>query len=535
MRAYLSVQLVILLIAGLIVSGVSRAAPPADLDARINAKMKELGVPGMAVSIVEDGKVVVAHGYGVRKLGSNDAVDADTIFPIGSVSKAFTSAALAVLVDQGKIGWDDKVIDHLPDFRMYDAWVTREMTIRDLLVHRSGLGLGAGDLMFVPRTSRSRADTVHALRYIKPATSFRSGYAYDNVLYVVAGQLIEAVTGQDWEHFVRENVFKPAGMSHSTSDTESRFANANRVHPHARLDGAIHGMGHQEMLDETQSLVATSVAPAGGVASSANDMARWIQVQLAHGAAPGADDAAPRIFSEAQSKEMWEPQVLMPISPYPGTLADATPQFSAYALGWDVQDYRGVKVLQHGGAVFGAQALIALVPGRNLGIALEINCEDSVVMVGLLNELLDHYLGEPKRDWIGDFATFKKNRMEAGVKALDESKSGKVNSKPSLPLAGYAGIYVDPWYGQIRIDRKKDGLHIDFTVSPGMAGKLEYYQYDTFRTRWDDRTLEPAYVTFALDGEGKVARITMKAVSPLADFSYDYQDLDFSPVSARDP
>ncbi|MEP6880916.1 MAG: DUF3471 domain-containing protein, partial [Dokdonella sp.] len=163
----------------------------------------------------------------------------------------------------------------------------------------------------------------------------------------------------------------------------------------------------------------------------------------------------------------------------------------------------------------------------------EINCEDSVVMVGLLNELLDHYLGEPKRDWIGDYATFKKDRMAAGVKALESFQSEKVKkSRPSLPLEGYAGIYADPWYGKIRIDKKKDGLHIDFTVSPGMAGKLEYYQYDTFRTRWDDRTLEPAYVTFALDGEGKVARIAMKAVSPLADFSYDYQDLDFKPVSA---
>lgn len=522
---------VIPVIAGLLFSGVSLAAPPVDLDARINAKMQELGVPGMAVSIVEDGRVVLARGYGVRKLGSNDAVDAETIFPIGSVSKAFTSAALAVLVDEGKIGWDDKVIDHLPDFRMYDAWVTREMTIRDLLVHRSGLGLGAGDLLFVPRTSRSRADTVHALRYIKPATSFRSGYAYDNVLYVVAGQLIEAVSGQDWEHFVAEHLFKPAGMTDSTSDTETRFATANRVHPHARLDGKIRGMGHQEMLDETQSLIATSVAPAGGVASSANDMARWIQVQLSHGAAPGVTQDAPRVFSEAQAKEMWEPQVPVAISNYPQPLADATPQFSAYALGWDVTDYRGVKILKHGGAVFGAQALIALVPSRNLGFAFEINCEDSVVMVGLLNELLDHYLGEPERDWIGDFATFKKNRMAAGVKALEGSQAEKVKSRPSLPLAGYAGSYADPWYGQIRIGNKKDGLHIDFTVSPGMTGLLEHYQYDTFRTRWDDRTLEPAYVTFALDAEGKVARVTMKAVSPLADFSYDYQDLDFKPVS----
>ncbi len=169
-------------------TGVSAfAAPPAAFDARIEALRNQVGVPGMAIAIVENGKVTLAKGYGVKKLGSPDPVDADTIFPTGSTGKAFTVADLAILVDQGKIGWDDKVIDHLPGFQMYDPWVTREMTIRDLLVHRSGLGLGAGDLLFVPRSNLSRAEAVKRLRYIKPATSFRSAYAYDNVLYMAAG------------------------------------------------------------------------------------------------------------------------------------------------------------------------------------------------------------------------------------------------------------------------------------------------------------------------------------------------------------
>src|SRR6187549_2378966 len=190
------VRPVVVMLATLFIACPALAEVPADLDAR-----------------VESGKPVLAKGYGVRKLGSPERVDADTIFPTGSTGKAITAAALAVLVDEGKIKWDDKVIDHIPWFRMYDAWVTNEMTVRDLLVHRSGLGLGAGDLMFIPTSSRSRADTVRALRHIKPATSFRSGYAYDNVLYSVAGQLIEEVTGQTWEVFVRERVLKPAGMA----------------------------------------------------------------------------------------------------------------------------------------------------------------------------------------------------------------------------------------------------------------------------------------------------------------------------------
>src|SRR5450631_3234826 len=217
----------------LLCTAAAFAAPPSGFESRVEMLRKEVGVPGMAIAIVEDDQVTLAKGFGTRALGSPEPIDADTIFPTGSTGKAFTVAALAVLVDQGKIGWDDKVIDHLPGFQMYDPWVTREMTIRDLLVHRSGLGLGAGDLLFVPRTNLSRAESVRRLRYIKPATSFRSGFAYDNILYMVAGQLIEAVTGETWEHFTAEHVLKPAGMLHSTSDPQSQFATANRAQPHA--------------------------------------------------------------------------------------------------------------------------------------------------------------------------------------------------------------------------------------------------------------------------------------------------------------
>lgn len=515
------------LAASLSMATLSVAAPPSELDARIRAVINEQGVPGMAVAIVEQGKVVHAKGYGVRKLGGNEPVDADTIFPIGSTGKAITTAALAVLVDQKKIGWDDRVIDHLPGFQMYDPWVTREITIRDLLVHRSGLGLGAGDLMFVPRTSLTRAESVRRLRYIKPATSFRSGYAYDNVLYMVAGQLIEAVSGQTWEVFVRDKVLKPAGMSVSTTDQDAFFATINRAQPHARLDGAFRGIGHQEVLNE-RDFLGRNGAPAGGVSASANDMGRWLAIQLAHGALPGKD--AVRLFSEDASREMWTPQVLMPIQQYPPPIADATPQFSSYALGWDVSDYRGVKTISHGGAVFGVQTMVLLIPDRQIGFALVINSEDGVVLRGIANELLDHYLGAPKRDWVADFATYKKDRVAKALVALASMKQDKKPSRPSLPVANYAGRYADSWYGPIEIGQQRGQLRIDFKQTPNMAGTLEHWQYDTFITHWDDRTIEPAYVTFALDANGSIERITMKPVSPLADFSWDYQDLLFTPA-----
>src|SRR5207249_3515132 len=213
------------------------AAPPENFDQRVESLRNSLGVPGVSIAIVENGRTVLAKGYGIRKLGRPEQVDRDTIFRTGSTGKAFTVAALATLVDRGKIKWDDKVIDHMPDFRMWDPWVTREMTIRDLLVHRSGLGLGAGDLLFVPNSDLSRKETVRRIRYLKPATSFRSGYAYDNILYMAAGQLIEEVSGETWEQYIRRHVFAPLGMNHST-DTDAEFmANPDHARPHSRSGG----------------------------------------------------------------------------------------------------------------------------------------------------------------------------------------------------------------------------------------------------------------------------------------------------------
>ena len=508
----------------------SQAAPPPGFEQRVEQLRKQFGVPGVTITIVENGQVTLAHGWGVRDITTNQPVDADTVFFTGSTGKAFTNAALATLVDQGKIKWDDRVIDHMPDFRMWDPWVTREMTIRDLLVHRSGLGLGEGDLLFLPNSTLSRKETVRRIRYLKPATSFRSGYAYDNILYMAAGQLIEEVSGETWEQYIHRHVFAPLGMNHST-DTDAEFqASADHARPHSRNSGPIHGLGAQSPLDE-DATIAQNAAPAGGLAISANDMGRWLLTQLGRGTIPGSDK---RLFSAEQADQMWSGVVPTPIRQFPAEFAATEPHFNEYALGWDLSDYRGVKIVGHDGAVLGSQATIALLPDKNIGIFIAANSEDGEIILGLRDELLDHYLGYPRAGWPEKFHNYKIGKLNAAAKQVQAAEAKPAAVGPSLPLDHYVGDYTDPWYGTIKVRQSGKGLAIEFPHSSGMEGPLTHYQYDTFRTNPALDWVEPAYVSFSIDADGKVDRVTMKPVSPSADFSWDYQDLLFTPTKTAE-
>lgn len=508
-------------------STAALAAPPAELDARIEALRKSADIPGMSVAIVEHGDPILMRGYGQRQVGGAK-VDADTIFMTGSTGKAVTVAALATLVDAGKLSWDDKVVDRLPGFQMYDAWVTREMTVRDLLVHRSGLGLGAGDLLFVPRSRRSRAAFVERLKYIKPATSFRSGFAYDNILYTVAGALIEAVSGETYEQYLQRHIYGPAGMRTATAGEGARLATDNRAMPYGRVGGPVRGLGPMRALDERDQLGEAST-PAGLLAMSANDLGKWIQLQLAHGrSASGA-----RVFSESSSAAMWDPQVIEPQGPQPVGLEGLKALFKTYALGWEVSDYGGERIVMHSGGVFGFITMVVLIPDRDVGFALTMNAEESPVLRGLTYELIDHYLGRPKVDWVARYTRYRDDRLGDALKAVTTSAVAPAKVGPSLPLTRYAGHYVDPWYGRMTIaPGGPSGLTLSFDDTPRMAGPLDHYQYDSFIVRFTDPGIEPAYVTFNIGAAGDIERIKLKPVSPTADFSFDYQDLDFAPVAA---
>jgi CubicO group peptidase (beta-lactamase class C family) len=299
---------------------LAQGTPPADIDNYVGQVMKAFDVPGLSVAIIKDGKVVLAKGYGVRKLGSPTPVDENTLFGIGSNTKAFTSAALASLVDAGKISWDDRVYERLPGFQMYDPYVSHEMTICDLLTHRSGMGLGEGDLLFWPHTTFTREDIIYRLRFMKPASSFRSRFAYDNLLYMTAGQIILAVTGKSWDDYVRERILLPLGMTTTNLSNSAFKAGDNYAWPHAEVDGK---------LQTVEFVNLDNAGPAGSISSSAAEMAKWVLLQLNHGKIPGKED---RIFSERQSREMWSAQTILPAGGRSGPLAGLNSKFAAYAL-----------------------------------------------------------------------------------------------------------------------------------------------------------------------------------------------------------
>jgi CubicO group peptidase (beta-lactamase class C family) len=498
---------------------LAQQGPPADLDDYVARSMKTFEVPGMAVAIVKDDKIVLLKGYGVRKLGATTAVDENSLFGIGSNTKAFTAAALATLVDEGKISWDDPVYERLKGFEMYDPYVAKEMRIRDLLCHRSGLGLGEGDLMFWPHTTFTRDDVVYRLRYLKPKTSFRTTYAYNNLMFVTAGQVVAEVSGKSWDDYLREKIFTPLGMK-NTNTTATAFKQGDDwAMPHTKVDGKLQPIP-VENLD--------NAGPAGSINSSVADMSKWVLLQLNRGKITGTDT---RIFSEKTSQEMWAQQMIVPARPAPPGLGNLQVHFAGYGMGWALRDYKGRKLVGHSGGVAGYVTRLMLVPEEHLGVVVLTNAEDSGAFEAVLFHILDSYLGGPTEDYIAAFKTLEdKQRKDADETMSKAAQTRATESKPSLPLEKYAGDYSDPWYGKVTVHPENGGLVLNFERTEKGLADLQPWQYDTFKAHWRDRTVEDAFVTFTLKPDGAIDHFTMVAVSPLADFSFDYQDLYFTPV-----
>jgi len=487
---------------------------PAAIDDTVARAMKAFQVPGMAVGIVKDGKLVFVKGYGVREAGRGGRVDGDTLFQIGSNSKAITAAALSILVDEGKLHWDDKVIDILPEFRMYDPYVTREFTVRDLLTHRSGLGEGAGDLMFFPATDMSRDEIIRGLRYLKPASSFRSKYDYDNLLYMVAGQLIPPITGQSWEDFVTKRIFAPLHMSGCAPRYDLITDRSNVAAPHVVIDGQVKPVPVVDM---------RSIGPAGTVNCNVSGMARWLETQLAEGVEPGGE----RLFSADRSAEMWQITTPTPLSEIQSGLYGS--HFAGYGFGWEISDTRGYRLVHHTGGVLGTVTWVSMVPELKLGVIVLTNQQSGAAMESVGGQILDAYLGGEKRDWVAIAQSIMAKRDAEAAKAEDAvARTMAGAGSPALALAAYIGTYRDPWRGDASVRRVGDRLVLKFSRTDSLEGELTPYQGNVFVVRWKDRSLNAdAFVRFEQGFDGKAIGMTLRAISPATDFSFDFQDLDF--------
>ncbi|MET3133943.1 CubicO group peptidase (beta-lactamase class C family) [Oxalobacteraceae bacterium GrIS 1.11] len=501
----------------------AQAVPAFQLERDVASVMKTFDVPGLAIAIVKDGKLITASGFGVRKLGQAAPVDGRTLFEVASNSKAFTAAALAMLVDEGRLAWDDPVTKHLPGFQMYDPYVSKTMTVRDLLTHRSGLGLGAGDLLWWPSTTFSTDEIIEKLRYIRPATSFRNNYAYDNLLYIVAGKIVADKAGKPWGAAIRERILAPLGMNDSTTSLAENAGNANLAHAHSKIDGKVAAV---------KAMPVPNAVGAVGINSNAQDLAKWMMVLLDGGRIDAGKDA--RLFSEAQGREMWSAQTPIKIVEPKPALAATRPNFNAYGLGFNLRDYKGMKLVLHGGALQGFFSRIVMVPEAKLGIAILSNAESSGALTALQWRLLDQYLNLPPSDWIGIVAKAEQEQHREELQKQGAAGAARAaRSQPSLPLAAYDGQYQDPWYGKVTIRQEGKRHILSFAGTPDLSGELEHWQHDSFIVRWKERNFNAdAYVSFALNPDGSIERMKMAPISAETDFSFDFGDLNFTPLKA---
>lgn len=512
-------RITILLAIAMPLAAQGPSGPPADLDQYVRAVMDHFEVPGIALAIVKDGQVVVARGYGVRTLGQPTPVDEHTLFGIASNTKAFTATALGILVEEGKVEWDAPVTRYLPWFRLSDPYVTHEMTVRDLLVHRSGLGLGAGDLLWWPASTLNRHEIARRLQYIPLATSFRSHYAYDNVLYLIAGEVIEAVSGMSWEDFIQTRILDRVGMHDSNDRTSAAGNGGNVATPHARVDGVVRPV---------RPLLSDNTDPAGGINSSATDMAKWMMVQLDSGRL----GTGGRLFTPATTRQLWTLVTPIPFGDPPPALGPLRMNFNGYALGFGVRDYRGVKAVLHTGGLPGYVSRVVMLPGLKLGVAVLTNQESGAAFDAIAWHILDSYLNA-SFDWLGAYATVM-DQSRAALAQRDAATASARDSlsSPSLPLSSYAMTYEDPWYGQVAITTEGGHLVMRFSHTPQLEGDLSHWQYDTFLVRWRDRELRAdAFITFSLNPDGTIREARMAPASPSVDFSFDFQDLRLTPVS----
>ncbi|MDE2024066.1 MAG: serine hydrolase [Gammaproteobacteria bacterium] len=466
-------------------------APLANLDSYVQKIMHDWQVPGLAVAVVKDGKVVLARGYGVRELGQPEKVDASTLFTIASNSKAFTSAALGMLVATGKLHWDDPVTQYLPRFELNDPWVTRQITVRDLLTHRSGY---CDPIFMWFTTGFNRDQIIQHLRYAKPAYGFRARFCYNNAMYLVASQVIPAITGQSWEDYVRAHLFTPLGMNHTDTSIEAMNADADVAAPHALVDGKVSVIRRYDT---------DAMAPIGGINSSVNDMSHWLLMLLNNGSYDGKSVLSPDVIAQMET-----PQMVIPVDSGIGswlhTMSPAS-QFLNYGLGFVVEDYDGHKLVMHDGDIDGMASALGMLPGEHLGVVVLTNMDHDDARNALLYHIFDAYLGLPSRDAEG--ALLKAAHAQDARDRADQAKlaAARVPGPAPLPLKAYVGTYSNDLDGSVTIALADGRLNLQ-VGNPNLDGDLVHWNHNTFRVKMPYRFYDEAfdqYVTFDLDARGQ--------------------------------
>lgn len=468
----------------------SQNPPFQGFDEYVNKAIKDWDVPGMAIAVIKDDKIVYTKGYGLREMGKPEPVDEHTIFAIGSSSKAFTAATIAILVDEGKLKWDDPVTQHLPGFQLYDPYVTRQMTVRDLLTHR--IGLERGDQLWYA-TALSREEVLRRIRYLEPSSSVRSKFGYQNVMYLAAGEIVPKVTGKSWDDFLGERIFAQLGMKESGTSIRTLSKSTDVATPHVKIDDKMQPVAWR-LID--------NIAPAGSINSNAVDMAQWVRLQLGKGKYGGK-----QIVSEAAIKEMQTPQTIIRLEGlYPFLYPEA--HFMSYGMGWFLTDFRGKKLVEHGGAIDGMRALVAMIPEENVGIAILTNANGTLLPQFLAYRIFDQYLGQQPKDWQAEGLTRMKTLEAQGKAAQEKALAERVTgTSPSLGLQNYAGTYRSEMYGDAEVEFSNGKLLARF--GPNFTGDVEHWNYDTFQVTWRDRVQGKGFIQFNLDAKGKADEIIL--------------------------
>ena len=491
------VRIALLLAIPSIVSAQTRSAsdPIRDLDAYTSKAVADWKVPGLAIAVVKDGRIVFAKGYGVRELGKATPVDTQTLFAIGSTTKAMTAASIGMLVDEGKLNWDDRVTKILPGFQLADPYVTRELTVRDLLTHRAGLG--NADVLWY-RTDNSADEVIRRVRFAEPAYSLRSSFIYQNIMYAVAGEVVAAESGMPWERFVQTRIFSPIGMPNAVPLGDSARRRSNVASPHSSVGDTVRVIGNASV---------DAVASAGAVWASVADMARWMRFLLDSGRVDGR-----RLLKSETYAELFKPETMVTPAEFYPTARLTKPHWTTYAFGWFQEDYAGRMVDFHTGSIDGMVAIIGLIPDERLGVYVLANLDHAEVRHALMYRVFDAYLGNPSRDWSGDLLKLYGGIRAAGDSARRRAEARRIpNTRPSLSLEQYAGTYSDSLVGDVVVSLDNGKLRL--RASSTHAGTLDHWEYDTFRLRWDNPWEGTEYTTFTIGRDGVPSRLDFEGAT----------------------